>query len=203
MEGIKNLIIDLGGVLINLTRNRCIEAFENLGVENIREQITNNYQHKDLFERLELGTISVEQFRDDIRALSGKPLTDEQIDTAWIAMLGDVPENKLRLLLELRERYNTMLLSNTNELHWKWSKIPISLIKVFVPKISSIRFTSYELHMLKPNADIFEYVLKDSNLLAEETMLIDDASVNCRAAELLGMKSHMPQQREDWSHLFK
>jgi len=57
MEGIKNLIIDLGGVLINLTRNRCIEAFENLGVENIREQITNNYQHKDLFERLELGTI--------------------------------------------------------------------------------------------------------------------------------------------------
>ena len=87
MEGIKNLIIDLGGVLINLTRNRCIEAFENLGVENIREQITNNYQHKDLFERLELGTISVEQFRDDIRALSGKPLTDEQIDTAWIAML--------------------------------------------------------------------------------------------------------------------
>ena len=39
MEGIKNLIIDLGGVLINLTRNRCIEAFENLGVENIREQI--------------------------------------------------------------------------------------------------------------------------------------------------------------------
>ena len=58
MEGIKNLIIDLGGVLINLTRNRCIEAFENLGVENIREQITNNYQHKDLFERLELGTIS-------------------------------------------------------------------------------------------------------------------------------------------------
>ena len=102
MEGIKNLIIDLGGVLINLTRNRCIEAFENLGVENIREQITNNYQHKDLFERLELGTISVEQFRDDIRALSGKPLTDEQIDTAWIAMLGDVPENKLRLLLELR-----------------------------------------------------------------------------------------------------
>ena len=51
MEGIKNLIIDLGGVLINLTRNRCIEAFENLGMENIREQITNNYQHKDLFER--------------------------------------------------------------------------------------------------------------------------------------------------------
>ena len=161
MEGIKNLIIDLGGVLINLTRNRCIEAFENLGVENIREQITNNYQHKDLFERLELGTISVEQFRDDIRALSGKPLTDEQIDTAWIAMLGDVPENKLRLLLELRERYNTMLLSNTNELHWKWSEDTYFsyqglCAQDFFHKI----YLSYELHMLKPNADIFEYVVE-------------------------------------------
>ena len=157
-----------------------------------------------MFERLELGTISVEQFRDDIRALSGKPLTDEQIDTAWIAMLGDVPENKLRLLLELRERYNTMLLSNTNELHWKWSEDTYFsyqglCAQDFFHKI----YLSYELHMLKPNADIFEYVLKDSNLLAEETMLIDDASVNCRAAKLLGMKSYTPQPREDWSHLFK
>mgnify|MGYP001701637118 CR=1 FL=1 len=145
-----------------------------------------------------------EHFCDDIRALSGKPLTDEQIDTAWIAMLGDVPENKLRLLLELRERYNTMLLSNTNELHWKWSEDTYFsyqglCAQDFFHKI----YLSYELHMLKPNADIFEYVLKDSNLLAEETMLIDDASVNCRAAELLGMKSYTPQPREDWSHLFK
>ena len=165
MEGIKNLIIDLGGVLINLTRNRCIEAFENLGVENIREQITNNYQHKDLFERLELGTISVEQFRDDIRALSGKPLTDEQIDTAWIAMLGDVPENKLRLLLELRERYNTMLLSNTNELHWKWSEDTyFSYQSLFSQDSFHKSYLSYEKYILKPNADIFDYVLKQSNL---------------------------------------
>ena len=141
MEGIKNLIIDLGGVLINLTRNRCIEAFENLGVENIREQITNNY---------------------------------------------------------------TMLLSNTNELHWKWSEDTYFSYQGLCPQDFFHKiYLSYELHMLKRNADIFEYVLKDSNLLAEETMLIDDASVNCRAAELLGMKSYMPQQREDWSHLFK
>lgn len=198
------MIIDLGGVLINLTRNRCIEAFENLGVENIREQITNNYQHKDLFERLELGTISVEQFRNDIRALSGKPLTDEQIDTAWIAMLGDVPESKLRLLLELRKRYNTMLLSNTNEIHWKWAENTYFSYQDLRPQDFFHKiYLSYELHMLKPNADIFEYVLKDSDILAGETMLIDDASVNCRAAESLGMKSYMPQAKEDWSHLFQ
>ncbi len=204
MEGIRNLIIDLGGVLIDLTRNRCIEAFESLGLENIRERIVSNYQHKDLFERLELGTISVERFRDDIRALAGKPLTDEQIDSAWIAMLGDVPENKLRLLLELRENYNTMLLSNTNELHWKWSEDTYFsyrglCARDFFHKI----YLSYELHMLKPDTNIFRYVLEDAGLLAEETLLIDDASANCRAAESLGMRSYTPQPREDWSHLFK
>lgn len=203
MEGIKNLIIDLGGVLINLTRNRCIEAFESLGVENIREQITNNYQHKDLFERLELGVISVEQFRDDVRALSGRPLTDEQIDAAWISMLGDIPEEKLELLLELRKRYHTMLLSNTNVLHWEWTRD-----RFFTNKKHSLSdffdaiYLSYELHMLKPNAEIFEYVLKDACLVPEETLLIDDAAVNCRGAESLGLKSYMPQPREDWSHLF-
>ena len=112
MEGIKNLVIDFGGVIINLTRNRCIEAFESLGVANIREQIVNNYQHKDLFMKIELGSITVAEFRDGIRHLTRQPLTDEQIDAAWIAMLDDVPDYKLDLLLDLRKRYNTMLLSN-------------------------------------------------------------------------------------------
>lgn len=95
MEGIKNLVIDFGGVIINLTRNRCIEAFESLGVANIREQIVNNYQHKDLFMKIELGSITVAEFRDGIRHLTRQPLTDEQIDAAWIAMLDDVPDYKL------------------------------------------------------------------------------------------------------------
>ena len=67
MEGIKNLVIDFGGVIINLTRNRCIEAFESLGVANIREQIVNNYQHKDLFMKIELGSITVAEFREGIQ----------------------------------------------------------------------------------------------------------------------------------------
>ena len=92
MEGIKNLVIDFGGVIINLTRNRCIEAFESLGVANIREQIVNNYQHKDLFMKIELGSITVAEFREGIRHLTRQPLTDEQIDAAWIAMLDDVPD---------------------------------------------------------------------------------------------------------------
>lgn len=204
MEGIKNLIIDFGGVIINLARNRCIEAFESLGVTDIRERIVNNYQHKDLFMQIEIGAISSEEFREGIRQLSQQKLTDEQIDTAWIAMLDEAPDYKLDLLLDLRKRYNTMLLSNTNEIHWLWSEKNIFSYKGhqatdFFGKI----YLSYELKMLKPNADIFEYVLKDADIKAEETLFIDDAVPNCRTAETLGIHTYTPQPREDWSGLFK
>lgn len=203
MNQIKNLIIDFGGVIINLTRNRCIEAFGGLGVD-VHEKLVNNYQHKDMFMQLELGIITPEVFHDLIREIASQPLTDQQIDEAWIAMLADVPDYKLDLLLELRKKYNVFLLSNTNIIHWEWSEKEVfaykdHTCKDFFDKI----YLSYELHMVKPDAEIFTYVLQDANIQAEETLLIDDASVNCKAAEKLGMWTYMPEPREDWSTLFR
>lgn len=203
MEGIKNLIIDLGGVIVNLTRNRCIEAFEQLGVTDVREQVVNNYEHKDLFMQLELGRISASEFRSGIRRLSAKPLTDQQIDSAWIAMLEDIPEGRLDLLLSLQEQYHTFLLSNTNEIHWEW--IRQNLLRRGGLQASDFFrriYLSYELHKLKPNADIFEYVVQDAGIRPEETLLIDDAAANCRMAEQLSMRAYNVEPREDWSHIF-
>ena len=199
MEGIKNLIIDFGGVIINLTRNRCVEAFESFGVPDVRDCILNS---KDLFMQIEMGTITSAEFRDGIRHLTQQRLTDEQIDAAWIAMLDDIPAYKLDLLMDLRSRYNTMLLSNTNEIHWQWAEKNSFAYKGhhaedFFGKI----YLSYELNMVKP--DIFEYVLKDAGINPEETLFLDDAVPNCRTAEALGIRTYTPQPREDWSHLFK
>lgn len=201
MNGVKNLIIDFGGVIINLTRNRCVEAFESFGVPNVRDCILNS---KDLFMQIEQGTITSAQFRDGIRHLTKQQLTDEQIDAAWIAMLDDIPVYKLDLLMKLRSQYNTMLLSNTNEIHWQWAEknsftYQGHKAEDFFNKI----YLSYELKMLKPNADIFEYVLNDACIDPAETLFIDDAIPNCRTAESLGVRSYTPQPREDWSHLFK
>ena len=201
MEGIKNLIIDFGGVIINLTRNRCVEAFENFGVPDVRDRILNS---KDLFMQIEMGTITSAEFRDGIRHLTRQHLTDQQIDAAWIAMLDDVPAYKLDLLMELRSKYNTMLLSNTNEIHWLWAEKNSFAhdghqAGDFFNKI----YLSYELNMVKPNADIFEYVLQDAAIDPSETLFIDDAIPNCRTAEALGIRTYAPQPREDWSHLFR
>ena len=204
LHGVKNLVIDLGGVLINLRRRRCMEAFESLGMQHVRERIINGSIPKSLLDRLEVGSITVGEFRDEVRALAGLPFTDEQIDTAWVKMLGDIPETKLELLLDLRQRYNTFLLSNTNEIHWRWSESTHFTYKGltaadFFHKI----YLSYELHMLKPDPGIFEYVLRDAGIKAEETLLIDDAAVNCQVAETLGIRTYMPQPREDWTPLFR
>lgn len=201
MEGIKNLIIDFGGVIINLTRNRCIEAFESMGVENVRDCIVDS---KDLFMQIEMGTITPAEFREGIRHLTRQQLTDEQIDAAWIAMLDDVPTYKLDLLMELRTRYNTMLLSNTNEIHWQWAeKNSFAFNGHHAADFFHRIYLSYELNMLKPNADIFEFVLQDAGLDPSETFFIDDALPNCRTAESLGIRTYAPQPREDWSHLFR
>lgn len=202
MEGIKNLIFDFGGVIINLTRNRCIEAFSQLGVD-VREQLGSIYSHKDLFMRLELGRVTPTDFRYGIRKMTIDNISDEEIDAAWIAMLDDIPAYKMDLLFELRRQYNVMLLSNTNIIHWEWAKN-----KFFTSNRHNINdyfhhiYLSYELHMLKPNSNIFEHVIHHAKILPEETLFIDDALVNCKTARELGMYTYTPDPREDWSFLF-
>jgi putative hydrolase of the HAD superfamily len=202
MKNIKNLVIDFGGVIINLTLNRCIEAFAALGID-VHEQLSNNYLHKDMFMATELGQMTTGEFRDAIRLLANRTVTNKQIDDAWILMLNDVPTYKLDLLLELKETYNTFLLSNTNELHWLWSEKNVFSYKGhkaadFFTKI----YLSYELHMVKPHAGIFEYVIKDTGILPGESLFIDDALPNCRTAGSLGFHTYMPEAGEDWRHLF-
>jgi putative hydrolase of the HAD superfamily len=202
MKDIKNLVIDFGGVIINLTRNRCIDAFAALGID-VREQLSNNYLHKDMFMATELGQMTTGEFRDAIRLLTNRTVTNKQIDDAWILMLDDVPAYKLDLLLELKKTYNTLLLSNTNDLHWTWSEKNVFTYKGHkAADFFNKMYLSYELRMVKPHADIFEYVIKDAAIVPEESLFIDDALPNCRTAESLGFHTYMPEAREDWRHLF-
>ena len=151
MKGIKNLIFDFGGVLINIDRTAWRVAFEKLGIDSIHENVLDDYQQKELYRQLESGNISAAAFRASMRRLTEQPLTDEQINTAWIAMLTDIPSYKLDWLLKLRERYHLMLLSNTNSIHWQWAtqnrfRYKGHEVDDFFDRI----YLSYEIHMQKP-----------------------------------------------------
>ena len=182
-KGIKNLIIDFGGVLIDLDRQRCIENFAKLGMPNVEAMLDVCHQ-QGFFLQHEKGLITSAEFRNAIREQIGKVVTDARIDAAWNSFLGGIPTYKLDLLLKLREKYVVYLLSNTNEIHWKWSCKHAFHYKAFRVE------------------DYFEKLLEETGIDPKETFFIDDSSENCRVAETLGISTYTPKACEDWSHLF-
>ncbi|MEG1563023.1 MAG: HAD family phosphatase [Bacteroides sp.] len=199
---IKNLLIDFGGVLINLNRPRCIENFKKLGLCNADEML-DEYHQQGFFLEHEKGQIDAIEFRNGIRDIMGKIVTDRQIDAVWNSFLVDIPTFKLDLLLKLRENYVVYLLSNTNDIHWKWAcqhAFPYRGFRVedYFEKI----FLSYEMKMVKPDAEIFQAVIEDTGIVPEQTFFIDDSEANCKTARALGLSTYTPKAGEDWGHLF-
>jgi FMN phosphatase YigB (HAD superfamily) len=187
---IHNIIFDLGGVLLNLDTNATVEAFKNLGLEKFSEIYSQTAQ-KELFDDFETGKISAKDFREKVRGFSNISLSDEEIDNAWNAMLLDLPQERLTLLDSLWEDKRLFLLSNTNEIHINaYSKY---LLKEFdVPNLSHLfekEYYSYKIGMRKPNADIFEYILKENNMLAKETLFIDDSPQHVEGASKCGIQA--------------
>lgn len=199
---IKNLIFDFGGVLVSLDKARCLEAFARIGFPRAAEMI-DAYSQQGLFGRLEDGTVSPQEFCAEVRRLTGCEVADEAIWEAWNLFLVDIPAWKLEALMELRKHFPIYLLSNTNEPHWQHA------VEHFFPhgewRVEDYFdriFLSYELHQVKPGADIFRTVIAETGVRPEETLFIDDAEANCATARSLGFYTYQPRPEEDWRKLF-
>ena len=166
-KGIKNLIVDFGGVLIDLDRQRCLENFKKLGLPDV-EHALDIYHQQDFFQHYEKGLISSADFRNVIRGKIGKDVADARIDAAWNSFLVNIPTCKLDLLLALRKDYVVYLLSNTNEIHWKWSCEHAFPYKTFrVEDYFEHIFLSYEMKMAKPDEEIFRKVLDEAGFVEQ------------------------------------
>lgn len=202
-KGFKNLIVDFGGVLIDLDRQRCLKNFKELGLPDV-EHTLDIYHQQDFFQQYEKGLISSADFRNVIREKIGRDVADARIDAAWNSFLVSIPTYKLDLLLALRKDYVVYLLSNTNEIHWEWSCEHAFPYKAFrVEDYFEHIFLSYEMKMAKPDEEIFRKVLDDAGLDPKETFFIDDSEANCLTARSLGISTYTPKAGEDWGHLFK
>ena len=122
------------------------------------------YSQQGIFMQHEKGLISSAQFRDSIRGQITQEVTDEQIDAAWNSFLVDIPRFKLDMLLKLREKYVVYLLSNTNEIHWKWACEHAFPYRGFrVEDYFEKMYLSYEMKMVKPAEEINQYTTKIKN----------------------------------------
>ena len=200
-NNITTLIFDFGGVLINLDLNRCIQKFKDLSVNNFENNL-NNYGQKGIFLEFEKGLIDIPTFRDEIRKLAGKPLKDNEIDEAWCAFLCNIPDYKIELLLQLKKKFRLLLLSNTNPLH-----IEISARDEFgrfgqtMQSLFDKCYLSYEMKMVKPDAEIFEALLANAGVTAEECLFLDDGEKNILQAEKMGIQTYHVDVNEDLSFL--
>ena len=199
---IKNIVFDLGGVLVDLDFKAAINGLQKAGFANVKEQLQ-AFDRDGIFQKFELGEMTAEEFRTAIRENSSVELTDEEVDALWNAMLLEVPREKLELILHLRGKYMVYLLSNTNSIHWDYvCKNAFNYRGFRVNDYFEETFLSYEMHLAKPDKAIFEKVLQDANLLPEETLFIDDSEANCKAASELGIHTHHYHIGEDLKELF-
>lgn len=194
----KHIIFDLGNVLVRLDTPACIEAFKKIGMEMVINRA--NDDAKSVLEQLGLGLISVETFCQKARELSGSQASDEAICQAANAMLVEIPDEKKRRLLDLRARgHRVFLLSNTNSIHWDYCVEQLFPYKNYgVADYFERIFLSQEMHLQKPDAEIFNEVLRQTGIRAEDSIFIDDLPENCEAARSVGTQAFPNTNFDDW-----
>lgn len=139
----------------------------------------------------EKGLITPAEFRDGVRKMIGKAVSDKQIDAAWNSFLVDIPTQKLDLLLKLREKYVVYLLSNTNQIHWEWTCAHLFPYRTFkVEDYFEKTYLSFEMKMAKPEPEIFKAIIEDAGIDPKETLFIDDSEMNCKTAQNLGISTY-------------
>lgn len=184
------IVFDLGGVIIDLNVPRCVENFKRLmGEENVRNILGIDDEGegvaavsaatRQLMHDYEYGNISTDEFLTTLQQYCYEGTTIEQIREAWMSMLAELPQAKLDYIASLRQAgYKTVLLSNSNQMHWD----PI-FVQYHLDRYFDAVFASHHLHIAKPNREIFDYVVREANIDCEHTIYVDDLDKNRVAGE--------------------
>lgn len=187
---IDTIVFDLGGVIINLNVPRCVGNFKRLmdeeyirtvlGIDDEGEGVVAvSAATKQLMHDYEYGNISTDDFLRTLQQYCHPGTTIEQIRTAWLTMLDELPQERLDYIASLRRKgYRTVLLSNSNELHWDpiWEQYHLGSYFDAV-------FASHHLHMAKPNREIFDHVIREAQIDSAHTVYVDDLDKNRTAGE--------------------
>lgn len=187
---IRNIIFDFGGVILDIDPVLTLNELKTLGVENLDIFQSHEFQ-QDVMEKFERGVLTPEVFRDKVRDFVGIPLSDQDIDDAWNALLLDIPKERIKVLEDVKKHYPIFLLSNSNEIHYDVYVRDLQLRFGYreFDQLFTKAYFSFDLHMSKPNPEIFEFVMYQHKLKPSETLFVDDTLLHIEAAKSLGLKT--------------
>ncbi len=189
LTGIKNILFDLGGVLFHIDYQITINNFLKIGVNDIKKNFSQLKQNS-IFDDLETGAITSENFINSIKKKYPK-LSSEKIIRAWNSMLIGLPKENLELLKKLSKKYRLFLLSNANYIHVEEvnkkikSKYNLDSIDMYFEKA----YYSHIIGKRKPDEKTFRWVINDANILAEETLFIEDTIQHIEGAKKANLKT--------------
>lgn len=203
LTNIKNIIFDLGKVLLNLDFNATIEAFRNLGFNG--NVLDHALVYKDpVFYELETGKITPAEFYNKVRKILNNPeITDLQIEDAWYAMIRDIPASRVEVLQKLAENYKVYLFSNTNQIHIE--RLHQKFRKEFgieFPSLFVKDFYSHEIHFGKPDVNSYLKVIELSGVKPEESLFVDDLEKNIEGAQKAGLKTFWLRDGMEMAEIF-
>ncbi len=203
LNGIRNIIFDLGGVLLNIDPKKTIEAFGKLGMKQLVGDKGLSYDH-EIFYQMEQGKITPEEFRNGVRQLLPKEVSDDEIDAAWTAMLLDFPAIRVDLLKNLRKDFKIYLFSNTNAIHVeKFHSIFRNQHGFEVSTLFEKDFYSNEIGYRKPSPESYQEIIRLSGISPEESLFIDDSLPNVESAIACGLKGFWLEPGQKVEEIFQ
>jgi FMN phosphatase YigB (HAD superfamily) len=189
MQNIKNVIFDYGNVIFEIDFKKAQDALQQLGIQDI-ENFFAHKGHNSLFDDFETATITPDQFREGIRlAAKNNDLTNQEIDAAWNSLLIGVAPTIHDVLLKVKEKYRTFLLSNSNEIHYDYIVDYLKKEHALeaIDNLFEKAYFSQHMYLRKPHVEIFNQVIKENNLKPEETLFIDDSPQHLEGAKKAGL----------------
>lgn len=188
-HNVKNVILDLGGVLVDINPQKTYSALKRILSPEFVD--TNQWEEiPEMVVAMETGRWKKHEFIEHFRKICKPDVIEEEIIDAWCAMILEFPHERVERVKSLSEKYRVYLLSNTNVFHIKYfekefkNRYHISLHQLF----SKVYYSS-EIGFRKPDVECFLYVLNDAGIKASETIMVDDMEDNCIIAESVGMQS--------------
>ena len=200
---IKNIIFDLGGVVLDIDENIVYKELEKLGI-NVSE-LARSKEFIEIMSKFDTGVYTAPTFRKKTKALLGlEKMTDQKFDSIWNSMMLDIPRERIEAIEQIKKHYKIFLMSNSNEIHYDLYVRDLQLRFGYdeFDKLFNKSYFSFDIHLEKPNPHFFELILDHEHLLSEETLFIDDTEKNIKVAKSLGINTYHISRKELMRNLF-
>ena len=201
---IKNIIFDLGGVILDIDENIVYKELEKMGI-NIAE-LAHSKEFMDIMSKFDIGVYTAPTFRKKTKALIGQEkMTDQRFDAIWNSMLLDIPRERIEAIEKVKKHYKIFLMSNSNVIHYDLYVRDLQLRFGYneFDELFNKSYFSFAEHLEKPDPRFFELILDHEGLLPEETLFIDDTAENIKAAKSLGINTYHIRRDELVRNLFE